>query len=208
MNCPRCASDVSHDDDFCAKCGARLAGDARPQDPSTAFPPAAGSAAGRGGGYSLDVQRWTLNDRIAGGATLIVLISLFLPWFSVNLGGLSVLGVTGGVISESGTDAHGWLWIVFVVGLLLLLYLLVAVGFQALEVSLRLQHERLLLAATGLNLLLVLIGFALMPGNDGIAAVKIGWDFGAVLALIAAVAAVVPLARTAYREMNSARVLR
>lgn len=204
MNCPRCASDVSDDDDFCARCGARLAGNARPSDLPTAAPPAAGGVAGRGG-YSLDVQRWTVSDRIAGGATLIVLISLFLPWFSVNLGGLSALGVTGGVLSESGTDAHGWLWIVFVVGLLLLLYLLVAVGFQALEVSLRLPHERLLLAATGLNFLLVLIGFLVMPGNDGIAAVKIGWDFGAVLALIAAAAAFVPLARTAYSEMNSRR---
>jgi hypothetical protein len=156
--------------------------------------------------YSFDARRWTLSDRIAGVATLVVLVSLFLPWYSVNLAGLSGLGVTGGVVTESGTDAHGWLWFVFVIGLAVLIYLLVAAGYQALPVTLPLKHERLLLVATGLNFLLVLLAFALKPGSDG-EPVKIGWGFGAVLALIAAVAAIVPLARAALDEMTAKRAI-
>lgn len=151
------------------------------------------SRAGGGPGYSFDVRRLTLSDRIAGAATLVVLISLFLPWFSVNLAGLST---TGGVVTESGTNAHGWLWFVFVVGIIVLLYLLVAVGFQALPASLPLKHELLLLISTGFDLLLVLLAFALKPGSDGVP-VKIGWGFGAVVGLVAAIVAVVPLARAA-----------
>ena len=143
--------------------------------------------------YRFDARRWTLTDRIAGGASLVVLISLFLPWFSVNLGALaSELNVAPGVATESGTSAHGWLWFVFVIALATLSYLVVEAGYQALPVNLPLRHERLLLAATGFNLLLVLIGFALKPGGDG---VQVGWGFGAIVALIAAVVAVVPLAR-------------
>ncbi|HLK01506.1 MAG TPA: hypothetical protein VKU39_16595 [Streptosporangiaceae bacterium] len=150
-------------------------------------PPAAGPArvgqASAAPAYRFDPNRWTRTDRISGVATLVVLISLFLPWFTVNLAGL-------GSGSGSGTDAHGWLWFVFVIGLLLLLYLLVAAGYQRLPVALPLRHEHLLLAATAINFLLVLIGFFVMPSNDGIAGVTIGWDFGAFIALIAAIAAV------------------
>jgi hypothetical protein len=63
----------------------------------------------------------------------------------------------------------------------------------------------LLLAVTGLDLLLVLIAFLLKPGNEGLAEVKIGRDWGAFVALIAAIAAIVPLARTALAERHAAR---
>jgi hypothetical protein len=163
----------------------------------------AGPAPQAGGAiaYSFDASRWTLDDRITGGATLLVLISLFLPWFTVNLAGLGALGVTGGSASASGTTAHGWLWFVFIIGLIELLYLLAMAGLQQLP-ALPLKHERLLLAASALNLLLVLIAFLLKPGSDGLAQVKIGWDFGAFIALIAAIVAIVPSARAALAERN------
>jgi hypothetical protein len=217
MNCSRCGGEVAEGHDFCGNCGARLAGYATPADMPTTTAEAAEDVAGAtaghppstpasqanaGAAYSFDARRWTPSDRIAGLATLVVLISLFLPWFSVNLAGLGGLGVGAGVVTESGTSAHGWLWFVFVVGLAILLYLLVAAGYQALPVNLPLKHERLLLAATTINFLLVLLAVALKPGSDG-EPVKVGWAFGAVVALIAAIAAVVPLARTALNERNA-----
>lgn len=236
MNCTQCGAEVREDADFCARCGTRLVGYAGQENQSGAQasggPAMAGASAGPGpaapgyvapgsaapgsaapgsaaGGvaYRFDANRWTLTDRIAGGATLVVLISLFLPWFTVNLAGLGDLGITsGGSASESGTDAHGWLWFVFVIGLLLLIYLVVAAGYQRLSEMLPLKHERLLLAATGINFLLVLIAFFLMPGNDGIAEVKIGWDFGAVIALIAAIAAFVSPVRDFVGERKTGGV--
>lgn len=203
MNCVRCGSEVVDDADFCARCGAPQT---RSASPATGAAPLGHPGAGATTAYRFDARRWSTIDRIAGAATLIVLISLFLPWYSVNTAGLTSLGAGGGVVTESGTDAHGWLWFVFIIGLAVLLYLLVTVGYQALAAKLPLNHERLLLAATGLDLLLVLIAFLLKPGNDGFAEVKIGWSFGAVIALIAAIVAVVPLARSAINEMNAGRV--
>jgi hypothetical protein len=34
--------------------------------------------------FGFDAARWTVADRVAGGATVMLLISLFLPWFSVS----------------------------------------------------------------------------------------------------------------------------
>jgi hypothetical protein len=97
------------------------------------------------------------------------------------------------------------LWFVSVIGLIRVLYPAVAVGYQKLPFVLPLKHERLLLAATGISLLLVFIAFLLKPGNYGIAEVKIGWDYGAFIALIAAITAAVPLARPAAAGRNAVR---
>jgi hypothetical protein len=34
--------------------------------------------------FRFDAARWTVADRVAGGATIMLLVSLFLPWFSVS----------------------------------------------------------------------------------------------------------------------------
>lgn len=206
MNCSRCGSEVSQDDDFCARCGTPLVGYARQEDLPAAPPASTAAQTGETTSYRFDASRWTPNDKIVGGATLFVLIALFLPWFNVNLAGLSSLDVTGtGNASVSGTTAHGWLWFVFVIGLIVLLYLLLVAGFRRLPIALPVKHERLLLAATGINLLLVVLAFLLKPGNGGVTAVKIGWDFGAVIALLAAIAAVVQPARAGVAERKTPR---
>jgi hypothetical protein len=46
-------------------------------------------------------------DRIVAGASLVAMISIWLPWYSVS-------GDFGG--SFSGTTGHGWLWLELVVG--------------------------------------------------------------------------------------------
>jgi hypothetical protein len=133
---------------------------------------------------------------IVGGASLIVLISIFLPWFSASLGSL-------GSGSESGTDAHGWLWIVFIVALAILAYLVVKAGFSNLPFTMPLQEEVILLIATGLDLLLVLIAFILKPSVGF--GVQVGWDVGSILGLIAAIVALVPLIPAARNLGSAAR---
>jgi zinc ribbon protein len=198
MTCSQCGSSVPEGADFCAKCGARTAGYARPAEMP---PPAAAGVGNRTSvaqAYRFDYRRLTLSDQIAGAASLVVLISLFLPWFSLNLGGLSSeLGVSPGVVTASGTAAHGWLWFVFIIGIVILLYLAVTAGFEVLPVKLPVQHEWLLLAATGINFLLILLAFVLKPGGVG---GPVGWTFGAILGLIAAIVAVAPLARDARQH--------
>jgi hypothetical protein len=232
MTCSQCGSDAAEGAAACPRCGARLAGDAGwtqapPRDagwtqapPGNAgwtqqAPPGArtGAPAGRTRGaaaYSFDARRWTRSDQIVGGASIVVLISLFLPWFSVNLAALSDLGITAGNASESGTSAHGWLWFVFVVGLLILAYLVLAAGYQTLPFKLPLKHDQLLLAATGLNLVLVFLAFVLKPQPDAgmpeLAGLKVGWSWGAIIGLLAAIAAVVPLVLAARSRPGIGRV--
>jgi hypothetical protein len=170
---------------------------------STPGQPAPGWSPGSGSGtptFAFDAKRWTPGEITVGVASLVVLISLFLPWFNA-----SVTGFGSG--SESGMDAHGWLWIVFIVVLAILAYLVVKAGFGDLPFTLPLQQELILLGATGLDLLLVLIGFLLKPtapAEFGVH-VSIGWDIGSFLGLIAAIVAVAPLVPAARNLGSAAR---
>jgi hypothetical protein len=186
MFCSQCGASLAEESMACPSCGTRpTAGHADVPAQAAAWSPA-GLSAVSARDYSFDARRWTRTDRIVGGATLVLMISLFLPWFSVDLSG--PLG--GGSASASGTATHGWLWFVFIIALAMLARLVLVAGYG--ELPVRLPVERLLLAASGLNLLLVLLAFILKPGS-GLAGVNVGWGFGAFVAVLAAIAAVAPL---------------
>ena len=154
-------------------------------------------------GFNFDAARWTRSDKIAGIASLVVLIALFLPWFSGSISSDNTLGLAATSGSESGTAAHGWLWLVFVIALLIVAYLVCAAGFQVLPVKLPLRHDQLLLVAAGVNLLLVFVAFLFKPSTDGIAGLSIGWSIGAFLALIAAIVAVAALTPPGRERLDS-----
>jgi len=192
MTCSQCGSDVAEGTGVCASCGTHLAGYADRADMPAAVPPSNATAKPA---YQFDVARWTASDRIVGVASLVLLISLFLPWFSVTVTSLdaSALGASAGAYTESGTTAHGWLWFVFIIAALILAYLILKAGFAVLPVDLPVRHDLVLFAAAGLNILLIFIAFLLKPGS-GIPGIGVDWGFGAFLGLIAAIAAVAPLA--------------
>lgn len=129
-----------------------------------------------GAPFQFDMNRLTRVDRIVGIASLIAMISIWLPWYS--FAGLGTL---------SGTW-HGWLWLEFVVALALIAYLGLRAG-SASEVRLPIAHAPLLIVATGLQLLLILIAFALVPGGDE----GVGWTWGAFVGLLAALVAAGPV---------------
>jgi hypothetical protein len=177
-----------------------------PSSQPPGYPPAAGQQfqprpAGSVAPFQFDANRLDRTDRIVGVSSLIVLISLFLPWFSVTVSSLG--------ISESGTgsglDAHGWLWLVFILDLFVLAYLVVRAGWQESPVKMPIAHAPLLIGVTGLQLLLVLIGFFDMPGNGGIPGVSIGWSWGAFVGLLAALAAAGPVIVPAVRSYMESR---
>jgi hypothetical protein len=142
-------------------------------------------------GYNFDAGRLSQADRISGVASLVLLISLFLPWFTVSAFGLSA--------SASGTTAHGYLWVVFILCLAVVAFLLFGAGYAELPMRLPVAREMVLLVATGINLLLVLIAFFVKPGGGGLG---VGWGFGAFVGLIAAIAAFVPLATPMLRARS------
>ena len=211
MFCGQCGGQVAEGSAACGRCGAPAGrGPARPASapPPSTFPaeasrpstsaartskpgaspastPPASSPGAATQGFSFDAARLSQADRIAGAASVVLLVSLFLPWFTASAGPF-------GSASASGMTAHGYLWVVFLLCVGIVAFLVLGSGFVKLPFSLPAARETILLAATGLNLLIVLLAFSIRP--DGFGVLSIGWAFGAFVALIAAIAACAPLA--------------
>jgi hypothetical protein len=192
QTCPQCQSEASDVANNCPNCGAQLsaapqgAAAAAPSAPTAQAAPAApaGAAAASASAvpaYKFDAARWSLADRISGVATIVLFISLFLSWF-----GISVIGVT---VTASGVSAHGFLYIVMIIAILIVAYLVLRAGWDELPGGINLPHLITMMVATLVNLVLVFIAFIDKPGGSGV-----GWEFGAFLALIAAAAAAAPYA--------------
>jgi hypothetical protein len=161
--CSRCLVEVSPGTALCPKCGAaiRLAVVPRPK------PRRVGKSRQR-----LDALNG--EDRVFGPATLVLLVSFWLPWYSV------------GPISVDGLAVHGWLFIAVLDSIVLVLYVLItAFGVGDLATQGRMSKDQLLTLITGANLVLVILAFLLKPSG-------FGWSWGAFLALAAALVAFLP----------------
>jgi hypothetical protein len=187
MKCSQCGSDAATGAGTCSGCGAVI---------PTAAEAAILTQPGQAMALRFDAARLTTADRITGGATLVLLISLFLPWFSVS----ASFGNFTSSASADALTAHGYLYLVLLLALAMLGYLVVSAGLDSMP-ALPLRHEQILGGAAAVNLLLVLIGMLIMPGG-GSSLVKVSWDFGAFLGLAAAVVAVAPLAAALLRARS------
>lgn len=164
-----------------------------PGTPYQQRPPGAGPA------FQFDLKRLTRVDQIVAGASLIAMISIWLPWYSVAWG--TDAFEAAGSASFSGTSLHGWLWLEFVVALLLIGYIVLRAGLPESKISLPIAHAPLLIIGTGLQLLLILIAFADIPyGNLGM-----GWGWAAFIGLLAALAAAAPVIVPAARSYLESR---
>jgi hypothetical protein len=142
--------------------------------------------------FSFDMKRWSQPERIAAVATLVLFISLFLPWFTYNFG--------IGSVSVDGLW-HGWMYLVLLLCLAILAYLVLRAGFAELPFKLPLPGEQLLLIATTVNAVLSILAFLLKPGGIGFSG--IGWGFGAFLGLAASIVAAAPLAVPAIKARRA-----
>jgi hypothetical protein len=113
-------------------------------------------------------------DRVVGPASLALLVSFWLPWYSL------------GPFSVDGLSVHGWLFIAVLDSIVLVLYaLFTALGVGDLADQGRLSKDQLLVLLTGINVALVLLAFLLKPAG-------FSWSWGAFLALAAAIVAFLP----------------
>jgi len=214
MNCAQCQTANGPGSTFCISCGTSLipAAPAGYGGPASQGAPAAPQyQPGQAGPFmqrsstlppaNFDLSRLTTVDRIIAGATLVTMISLWLPWYTAKA---TFLGITS-TGSVSGTGDHGWLWIEFLVALALLAYLTARAAWEQLPFGLPVSHERLLTVGTGLQFLLILIGFIALPSTHGEPGLSISWDFGAFLALIASLVAAGPVVYPAVRSFLDSR---
>ncbi|MHB8379484.1 MAG: hypothetical protein ACYDB2_06140 [Acidimicrobiales bacterium] len=139
--------------------------------------------------FAFDMKKWHQTERVTAIATLVLLISLFLPWFTYNfgLGSVSVDGLW-----------HGWMYLVFILCLVILVYLVTKASYAEMPFHIPMAEHQLLLYATAINFVLTLLAFVFKPGGIGFSG--IGWGFGAFVGLAASVVAAVPLGLPALRE--------
>jgi hypothetical protein len=191
QTCPQCQNEAADNAGYCPSCGTALhpapaaAQGAPSQEASvpdaaaaaTTPPAAAGSSRPP---YKFDVARWSRADEIAGVATILLFISLFLPWFTVSFGFASQ--------SVNGLW-HGWMYLSLILSIVIVAYLVLRAGWDKLPITQDVPHLTVMMSATIVNLVLVVIAFIDKPGGSGV-----GWGFGAVLGLIAAAVAAAPYA--------------
>jgi hypothetical protein len=191
QTCPTCQSRAADDAAFCQSCGAALSASSTAthagpagSGPAPADAAPAADSLGRSAvpAYKFEAARWSLADWIAGIASIVLFFSLLLYWFGISLDGT---GITVGQMS--GVSAHGFLYIVMIICILEVAYLVLRAGWDELPISGNVPHLTVMLVATIVNLVLVFIAFIDKPAGYG-------WEFGAFLALIAAVVAAAPYA--------------
>ena len=160
--CSRCLIEVFPGTALCPKCGAAI----RPLVMPRPAPKRAGKSRQR-------FNALNTKDRIAGPATVALLVSLWLPWYSV------------GPFSADGLSVHGWLFIVVLNSIVLVLYVLIT-AFEVGDLAGlgRMSKEQLLVLMTGVNLTLVVLAFLLKPAG-------FSWSW-ARFALAAAIVAFLP----------------
>ena len=164
-----------------------------PAPPPAGSPPPAAAGAGTSlPAFSFDLGNLSQSERITGVATLVLFISLFLPWFTYSFG--------FGSVSVDGLW-HGWMYLVLIICLGIFAYLVMRAGYRQMPFKLPMTDEQLLLIATAVNAVLSILAFLLKPGGIGFSG--IGWGFGAFLGLAAAIVAVVPLAVPAIKARRS-----
>jgi len=164
-----------------------------PTPPPAGSPPPAAPGAGTSlPAFSFDLGNLSQSERITGVATLVLFISLFLPWFTYSFG--------FGSVSVDGLW-HGWMYLVLIICLGILAYLVMRTGYRQMPFKLPMADEQLLLIATAVNAVLSILAFLFKPGGIGFSG--IGWGFGAFLGLAAAIVAAVPLAVPAIKARRS-----
>lgn len=143
----------------------------------------------------VNLGRLTIADKVSGAASLVLLISLFLPWYTVSVPGHSV--------DLSGTGTHRFLWLELILVLVVLTYLIVhaTVGWDNTPMT-RLGHEPLLLGLTVLQLVLAIIPFFDVP-DTLIKDVTVGFAYGSYAGLAAAIVAVVMVVVPYVRSIGS-----
>ena len=195
ITCPNCQAVAGEGATTCPSCGNALGPPQATTYSASAAPPPAGSyatgsppppAAGARSKPQVKFDPASIGhvDRVVGGASLVLFISLFLPWFSVKAGPF------GG--SASALSAHGYMYITLILSLAIIALIAAeTLGLWKVPASTSLGRDQLLLIAAVVNLVLVLIAFIFKPSGLGI--VDVGWSWGSFVGLVAAIVAAFPL---------------
>ncbi len=202
MFCTTCGTTMDEGGRFCTSCGAEneeQEHQASSSEPARLDPepvrlegevtegylvgppgPPPGGFVGRGPATAtgIDLRRLSIPDIVVGVATALVLISLFLPWYTNPIEGET------SSITALDSPAGGWRIIILVLSLAVVAYLVARAAIRE-QRALAVPHWQILLLGAGTNLLFVVVAFLAHPENFSAA------TGGAAVGLLAAVVAVV-----------------
>jgi hypothetical protein len=179
MPCGSCGAENPPGTKFCANCGTALAQQGAVQGAPQGFggtvvPPTPHQPSS----VSIDFRRLGTGDIVAAAGSVLLFISLFLPWYSVSGEGISYS------TSAIGSYSGGWRVLDLVLDILILLFLFIRTmtprGFR-----LPLPYWQLLTILLSVQFLLTLLAFLVKPSTGD----SWGWSFGAFMGLVAAVIA-------------------
>lgn len=122
---------------------------------------------------------WAGSDLAIGSSLIVLVIALFLPWFSFPVGDAKS-NSTGSI---DGPQAHGYLWAVFALAIVALVVLVGRDTIGRVPGNLP-SPGQVLTGATGLAFLLTILG--VVSRADVIAA---GWSYGGFVTVLAALIA-------------------
>jgi hypothetical protein len=157
---------------------------------------------------------WTGSDLVIGTSTIVLLVALFMPWFS---GTAASNGTTQVLGSADGPRAHGYVWFVFALAIIVLIVVVARDRIGSVGGNLP-SPDQMLVVATGLALLLTILAAVIKPSPAfdivspaGIVpstlpnfAFSVGFSYGGFIALAAAVVAF--LAAFGLANRDSARL--
>lgn len=141
-------------------------------------------------GFRFDAGRVARKDRITGIASLVLLVTLILPWFRYTFYTNVYTGFDDDTVTTtrtaSGLGSFFWLWLVALICVGVVALMVVEAGYPRSPLRLPMRRQQLLMLATGINVLLVVVCVLLGPATLFFAYV------GLLAALAAAAAQVVP----------------
>jgi hypothetical protein len=143
-------------------------------------------------GKSFDPSAVSRPNWIAAGGSLILLITVFLSWYTYSIKGAGSFGGASG--NQNGWDSGAGAKLVA----LLALIALVAIGIEmfAPTVTLPVPASLIVIGAGGLSILLVLLKIVSKPDGHGV--VSVGLAYGIFVSFLAAVVT----AYGGYLKMN------
>lgn len=144
---------------------------------------------------------WTGSDLVIGTSTIVLLVALFMPWFSGAVQAVSS-GTTRVLGSADGPRAHGYVWFVFALAIIVLVVLVGRDRIRSAPGNLP-SPDQMLVVATGLALLLTILAAVIKPSPtfDIVSSTgtvpsilpnfnfSVGFSYGGFIALAAAVVA-------------------
>ncbi|MGO8861550.1 MAG: hypothetical protein ACLQRH_12405 [Acidimicrobiales bacterium] len=185
ITCPNCQTVLDAGTANCPSCGSPQSGVAPAAAAGPVGPPPTPAPAAKPQA-KFDVASINHVDRLVGIGTIVLFISLFLPWYSFKFGGIV------GTVTWDGLTAHGYLYITLFLSLgVIALLAAEATGVWKVPATSPMERDQMLLIATTINFVLVLIAFVFKPGGYSFSGV--GWSFGSFVALAASIVAAFPL---------------